>query len=127
MTISKHLLGLRSAFYTTADMAKAKAWYTEVLGYGPYFDEPFYMGFNVGGFELGVMPDGDGPATRAHPGIAYWGVPDAAAAHARLIALGAKQLDPVNDVGDGIKVGSVHDPFGNIFGVIENPHFKVET
>jgi hypothetical protein len=27
-------------------------------------------------------------------------------------------------VGGGIKVASVQDPFGNLFGIIENPHFK---
>jgi predicted enzyme related to lactoylglutathione lyase len=55
---------------------------------------------------------------------AYWGVPDADAEVARLLALGASVHDPVKDVGGGIKVGSVWDPFGNVFGVIENPHFR---
>jgi predicted enzyme related to lactoylglutathione lyase len=126
MTVSRHLLGLRSAFYSTTDLAKAKAWYTEAIGYGPYFDEPFYVGFNVGGFELGLVPSSEGGKARIQ-GSAYWGVPDAAVAHARLLALGATELEAVTDVGDGIKVAAVHDPFGNVFGVIENPHFKVEA
>jgi predicted enzyme related to lactoylglutathione lyase len=124
--ISQHLLGLRTAVYTTTDLARAKAWYAEVVGHAPYFDQPFYVGFNVGGFELGIVPDGDAGASRTQAGVAYWGVSDAAAAHARLLTLGATELEPVNDVGDGIKVGSVHDPFGNVLGVIENPHFKYE-
>lgn len=127
MTVSKHLLGLRTAVYTTVDLPRAKAWYSEVVGHGPYFDQPFYCGFNVGGYELGIVPDGEAGAARVQAGVAYWGVPDAAAAHQRLLALGAKELEPVSDVGDGIKVGAVHDPFGNVFGVIENPHFKVES
>jgi predicted enzyme related to lactoylglutathione lyase len=115
--------GLRTVIYPTPDLAKGKAWYSEVLGHGPYFDEPFYVGFNVGGFELGLVPDGQPSAAGAQ---AFWGVPDAAAELARLVALGAEVHEPVKDVGGGIKVASVRDPFGNRFGIIENPHFKPE-
>lgn len=115
--------GLRTALYPTPDLARGKEWYTQVLGHGPYFDEPFYVGFAVGGFELGLVPDGQ-------PGVAgtqvYWGVPDAAAEIERLKGLSATEHEAVKDVGSGIKVGSVRDPFGNVFGVIENPHFKRE-
>ncbi len=117
------ILGLRSAIYPVEDLKAAKAWYSLVLDNTPYFDEPFYIGFNVGGFELGLVPDGT-------PGItgvsAYWGVPDAATAFARLIELGATRHEPVTEVGGGIKVASVIDPFGNRFSIIENPHFKPE-
>lgn len=123
--MSGFLLGLRLAKYSVVDITKAKEWYTQVVGHGPYFDEPFYVGFNVGGFELGLVPDGGEPL-RAEAGVAYWGVADAEAAYARLLLLGATPQDPVQDVGGGIKAGAVHDPFGNVFGVIENPHFKYE-
>ena len=123
--MSGFLLGLRLAKYSVVDITKAKEWYTEVVGHGPYFDEPFYVGFNIGGFELGLVPDGGEPL-RAEAGVAYWGVADAEAAYARLLLLGATPQDPVQDVGGGIKAGAVHDPFGNVFGVIENPHFKYE-
>ena len=99
---------------------RAKAWYAQVLGKAPYFDQPFYVGFNVGGFELGLDPNGT-PAGEA--AVAYWGVDDAGAALARLLQLGATPNQPVQDVGEGIKVASVRDPFGNILGIIENPHF----
>jgi predicted enzyme related to lactoylglutathione lyase len=113
--------GLRSAIYPVADLAAAKAWYARVLDVAPYFDEPFYVGFNVGGFELGLVPDGARPGTA---GVrAYWGVPDAEKAFARLVELGAVSHEPVSEVGGGIKVGSVVDPFGNLFSIIENPHF----
>ena len=51
------LLGLRTAIYRTPDIAAGKLWYTKVLGFPPYFDQPFYVGFNVGGYELGLLPD----------------------------------------------------------------------
>jgi predicted enzyme related to lactoylglutathione lyase len=115
------ILGLRTAIYPTPDLAKGKEWYRQVLGRDPYFDEPFYVGFSVGGFELGLIPDGE-------PGAAgvqvFWGVADAAAELLRLTALGAAVHEPVKDVGEGIKVASVKDPFGNLFGIIENPHFQ---
>jgi predicted enzyme related to lactoylglutathione lyase len=115
--------GLRTAVYPTPDLERGKAWYRQVLGLDPYFDEPFYVGFAVGGFELGLIPDGE-------PGLAgvqvCWGVPDAAAELARLVALGAAVHEPVTDVGGGIKAASVRDPFGNRFSIIENPHFRAD-
>jgi predicted enzyme related to lactoylglutathione lyase len=115
--------GLRTAIYPTPDLSRGKEWYRQVLEHDPYFDEPFYVGFSVGGFELGLIPDGQ-------PGLAgvqvYWGVLDAAAEVARLTALGAEIHEPLKDVGGGIRVASVRDPFGNLFSIIENPHFKLD-
>ncbi len=57
--------------------------------------------------------------------MAYWGVDDAAAALKMLLDKGATPHEDLQDVGEGIKVAAVKDPFGNVFGVIENPHFKL--
>ncbi len=114
------ILGLRTVIYPTPDLARGKAWYAQVLEKEPYFDQPFYVGFEVGGFELGLIPDGQPGATGA---IAYWGVPDAAAELATLQGLGTELRDDVMDVGGGIKTATILDPFGNVFGVIENPQF----
>ena len=129
------LLGLRTAIYHVDDIARAKEWYGRVLGMAPYFDEPFYVGFNVGGYELGLLPREPGAAPagvgeqspRRETVVTYWGVTDARAAVARLLELGASARDDVQDVGDGILVATVTDPFGNPFGVIQNPHFKAPT
>lgn len=120
-------LGLRTAKYTAPDLAAARDWYARVLGSAPYFDEPFYVGFNVGGFELGITPDSDAAPDRAEAGIAYWGVTSADSAQARLLELGATPYEPVQDVGGGIRIGAVRDPFGNILGIIENPSFRIEA
>lgn len=114
------ILGLRTAIYPAPDLSAAKRWYSEVLGQEPYFDEPFYVGFAVGGFELGLLPSAQ-PATAGPQPL--WGVADIEAAYARLLGLGAFALEPVAEVGGGIKVAAVQDPFGNRFGIIENPHF----
>ena len=111
--------GLRTVGYHVDDLAAATAWYTNIVGHPPYFNEPFYVGFNVGGYELGLLPDGEGVTT-------YWGTADIVAEHARLLALGAKPKDAITDVGGGIRVATVLDPFGNVVGIIENPHFKIE-
>lgn len=117
-------LGLRTAIYQVSDIAKAKDWYSSVLGFAPYFDEPFYVGFNVGGYELGLQPS-EADANKSEGVIAYWGVDDAASGLKHLLARGATLNEDVQDVGSDIKVATVKDPFGNVFGIIENPHFKV--
>ena len=118
--------GLRTVIYHVDDIEQAKAWYSSVLGFAPYFDEPFYVGFNVGGFELGLDPDVSG-VSKGNNEVAYWGTEDAEEELRRLIELGAEQYREVQDVGGGIRVGMAKDPFGNVIGIIENPNFKVET
>jgi predicted enzyme related to lactoylglutathione lyase len=122
-TDTPNFLGLRTAIYHTPDLAKAKSWYSKILGIEPYFDQPLYVGFNVGGYELGLDPD---PSSSGGAGgvVVYWGVSDADAALKRLLSLGATERSNVQDVGEGIRVATVLDPFGNVFGLIENPHFK---
>ena len=115
------ILGLRTAIYPVADLAKARQWYEQMLGIKPYFDQPFYVGFSVGGFELGLLPNGTPGTSGPQP---LWGVQNATQEFQRLIALGATELEPVTDVGEGIKVAAVKDPFGNRLGIIENPNFK---
>ncbi len=113
--------GLRTVIYGTNDIEKAKAWYSTLLGIKPYFDQPFYVGFEVGGFELGLDPSA---SVGTNGPVAYWGVPDADAAMKRLRELGASERDPIRDVGDDIRIGSVIDPFGNTLGIIKNPSFS---
>lgn len=118
------ILGLRTAIYPAPDLTAAKRWYTAVLGQTPYFDEPFYVGFAVGGFELGLLPNAQPGTTGPQP---LWGVSKIEVEYARLIELGASELEPVTKVGEGIKVAAVQDPFGNRFGLIENPLFDLKA
>lgn len=103
------------------DLDAAKAWWTDLLGFGPYFDEPFYVGFEVAGYELGLLP--------GHPTsdgvLVYWGVDDVAAAMAAAVAQGASEHTPATEVGEGIVTGTVRDPKVGIVGFIENPHFRL--
>lgn len=116
--------GLRTVVYGVSDIKQAKKWYSSALGIAPYFDEPFYVGFNVGGYELGLDPNTN-PIHIANAGvIAYWGVENIEEEYQRLLSLGAKEHTKIQDVGENIKVATVLDPFGNIFGIIYNPNFK---
>ena len=117
------LLGLRTVIYHVSDLAAAKAWYTAAFGVAPYFDQPFYVGFEIGGFELGLDPDSTG-ITTGNSSVAYWGVTDVYATLQHLSTIGATAQGPVREVGGDIKVATVGDPDGNVIGLIENPHFK---
>jgi predicted enzyme related to lactoylglutathione lyase len=118
-------LGLRTVIYHAPDVEKAKIWYSAAFGRAPYFDEPFYVGFEIGGFELGLDPDVDNVRT-GNNAVAYWGVSDIDQAYAHLLDQGAEPRQAVKDVGGDIKTATVVDPFGNVIGLIQNPHFKIK-
>lgn len=115
--------GPRTVVYVMDDVEAGTAWYAKALGIEPYFEEPYYVGFNVGGYELGLQPAESDAASGVGGTIAYWGVDDADAAIERLVRLGATPHEAVQDVGGGVRLGTVLDPFGNAFGVIHNPNF----
>src|SRR5687768_12145607 len=120
------ILGLRTCIVhiRPEQLAAAKAWYAKFAGVEPYFDEPFYVGFNIGGFELGLHPEGEpGPGGV----VVYWGTADIATELKRVESLGAKVVKPAQDVGEGIVVATIADPFGNHIGLIQNPHFDVKA
>lgn len=114
--------GLRTVIYKVADIDSARKWYSALFGIEPYFNEPFYVGFNIGGFELGLDPDRAGVEV-GNNAVAYWGVEDAASAVDHALRQGASLRDNLRDVGGGIMVGTVADPDGNVIGIIQNPHF----
>ena len=97
------ILGLRTVVYRVGDLAAAKRFYPGLLGREPYLDEPFYVGYNASGCELGLDPD---PSTPPGPGgtVPYWGVTDV----------------------DRAAADAVADPSGNLVGLIHEPHFKLD-
>lgn len=115
-------LGLRTTIYRVSDLAKAKAWYTKAFGKNPYFDEPFYVGFEIGGYELGLHPD-EGIAAGTGGVETYWGVVDIQASYRHLLEIGAVPREAPHNVGGPIEVATVTDPWGNIIGLIYNPLF----
>jgi predicted enzyme related to lactoylglutathione lyase len=108
---------LRTVIYHTTDLAAAKSWYTSLTGKEPYFDEPFYVGFDINGFELGLDPDMSNMQAGNHS-TSYWSVDDLQAAVDKAVSLGAMIIDPVQNVGGTIEVAVLEDPFGNHIGLI---------
>jgi predicted enzyme related to lactoylglutathione lyase len=119
-------LGLRTVIYRVNDLEKAKAWYERASGVSPYFDHSCYVGFNVGGYELGLDPEVSSQPVASDNAVAYWGVENIQRALERLLELGATKQGDVQDVGEGILMATVRDPFGNVVGLIQNPHFSLE-
>jgi catechol 2,3-dioxygenase-like lactoylglutathione lyase family enzyme len=114
------LQGLRTVIYPVLDLADARLWWSTLLGREPYFDQPFYVGFDVAGYELGLLPDLN-PADGA---LTYWGVESVPEAMAAAIAVGAVEHTAAADVGEGIVTGSVLTSNGSIVGFIKNPNFR---
>jgi len=112
--------GLRTVIYKVDDLARAKTFYSTVTGRAPYFDEPFYVGYDVDGFELGLDPDVSTATPGAGGSCAYWRVDDIVASHGFLVALGAKSLAAPHNVGGPIQVAILADPFGNLVGLIQD-------
>lgn len=116
--------GLGTVIYHVPDLNRAKTWYAEAFEQQPYFDQPFYVGFNIAGYELGLDPDQSVSRAGRDGGVAYWRVAEIQRAVRHFVTAGATTVTPIGDVGEGIKVATVADPFGNLIGLIENPHFE---
>jgi predicted enzyme related to lactoylglutathione lyase len=127
------LRGLATISFWADDLAAAKRWYSELLGIEPYFERPdpehpAYIEFRLGDYqhELGIIDRSYGPkGATAGPGgaVVYWHVDDVAAALERVIAMGAKAYEPLTHREAGFITASVIDPFGNILGLMYNPHY----
>jgi lactoylglutathione lyase len=101
-----------------------KEWYEKAFGVSPYFDEPFYVGFNIKGYELGLLPE-EGVSSKAANVMSYWGVEDIHGMYKRLIKLGATEHEIPTNYGGELMVASVKDPWNNAIGIIYNPYFKL--
>jgi predicted enzyme related to lactoylglutathione lyase len=114
------LLGLRTLIYPTDNLEEDKKWWTDTLGFGPYFDQPFYVGFEVGGYELGLDPNADmaaGPRT-------YFGVDNVEEAVRHFVDRGCTIHEEPTNTGGDIVVATVKRPNGQLLGLIYNPTFK---
>ena len=119
------MLGLRTTIYKVSDLQAAKAWYTDAFRTAPYFDEPFYIGFNIGGFELGLLPEDESPTEKSDNVLSYWGVDNIEEHYQHLLSLGAIAHEKPTNVGGELMVATVKDPWQNVVGIIYNPYFKI--
>ena len=122
-TVATEFLGLRSSIYPAPHLAESKAWWATALGVEPYFNEPFYVGFDLGGYELGLNPDMPPMPTP----MTYWGVRNVPEAIESLSADGAKVVYGPTEVGEGIVIADLMSSTGELFGIIDNPHFAARN
>jgi predicted enzyme related to lactoylglutathione lyase len=127
------LRGFATISYWADDLEAARDWYAQLLGVQPYFvrpeeGPPAYVEFRIGDYqhELGIIDRRYAPEGAASgPGgvVMYWHVDDVAATFERLLSMGAKEYQPITPREAGWITASVVDPFGNILGIIYNPHY----
>ncbi len=123
------LRGLTTISFWADDLAAATQWYTQFLGIPPYFERPGYAEFRLGDYqhELGLVERRYAPfdpaATSSAGAVVYWHVDDVPATLATLLAMGAQPLEAPRDRDGGFITASVVDPFGNILGIMYNPHY----
>ncbi len=120
------MLGLRTTIYKVGHLEQAAAWYAKAFETQPYFQESYYVGFNIGGYELGLQPEEIPTTDKPASVVTYWGVENIQASYERLISLGAIEHEKPFNVGGELMTATVKDPFGNLIGLIYNPHFGLE-
>ncbi len=109
---------IRTAIYHTPNIAAAKEWYSKLLGMEPYFDQPFYVGFNVNGFELGLDPDTTN-VTTGNNTYALWNVDNLELVVEKILEIGGSLHSAIQTVGEGMRVATCKDPWENCIGLIE--------
>ncbi|WP_372348135.1 VOC family protein [Streptomyces sp. KL116D] len=110
--------GIKTVLHPVSDLAKAKGVYAALLGVEPQVDDSYYVGFEVAGQHIGLVPGG-GPQAMTAP-VAYWHVPDIEAKLAEVTAAGGVVKEPAHDVGGGRVVATVTDPDGNVLGLLQD-------
>ena len=110
--------GIKTVLHPVSDLEAAKKVYTALLGIEPQADSSYYVGYDVAGQHIGLVPNG-GPQGMTSP-VAYWHVPDIEAKLAEVTAAGASVNEPAHDVGGGRLVATVTDPDGNVLGLLQD-------
>jgi predicted enzyme related to lactoylglutathione lyase len=134
MTKQNTLRGMATVSFWADDLAAAKKWYTELLGIEPYFvrpesGPPAYVEFRLGDYqhELGLIDRRYGPKAAGAPqpggAVLYWHVDNVAAMFEKLLTMGATIYEPITKREAGFITAAVVDPFGNVLGVMHNPHY----
>jgi lactoylglutathione lyase len=120
------ILGLRTTIYKVGNIADATNWYAKIFMTEPYFNEPFYVGFNIGGYELGLQPEDTPTTDKTESVVTYWGVEDIQSVYDHFLKAGATEHEKPYNVGGELMTATVKDLWGNLIGLIYNPEFKLK-
>jgi len=110
--------GFQTLLHPVSDLTAAKAVYTALLGVAPQADAPYYVGYDVAGQHIGLVPSADVKA--AGSPVSYWHVSDLDAKLAEVVAAGASVKEPAHEVGPGRRVATFTDPDGNVLGLLQD-------
>ena len=111
-------MSIKTVLHPVSDLTKAKDVYAALLGISPQTDSSYYVGFDVDGQHIGLVPGG-GPQGMTSP-VAYWQVPDIEAKLVEVTAAGATVKESVREVGGGRLVATFTDPDGNVLGLLQD-------
>ena len=125
-TKKSKILGLRTTIYKVGDIENAKNWYANVFYTEPYFEQPFHVGFNIGGYELGLQPEEIPSTNKIETVVTYWGVDDIQTVYDNFIESGAIENEKPYDVGGDLMTATIKDLWGNVIGLIYNPELKLK-
>ncbi|MFF0792386.1 VOC family protein [Streptomyces spiralis] len=109
--------GIRTVLHPVADVAAAKKLYAALFGIEPQTDSEYYVGFEVAGQHIGLVPAGAQGLTSQ---VAYWHVADIDAKLAEVTAAGGTVSSPAQEVGGGRRVATVTDLDGNVLGLLQD-------
>jgi predicted enzyme related to lactoylglutathione lyase len=110
--------GMKTITFPVKDLSAAKQLYGQLFGVEPYIDEPYYAGFNAGGDDVGLDPNGH---SKGMTGPAYWHVDDINKSLEALLDDGAEADQPIRDVGGGTLIATIKDADGNVTGLFQAP------
>lgn len=110
--------GIKTVLHPVSDLAAAKTVYTALLGVAPQADAPYYVGYDVAGQHIGLVPSADVAA--AGSPVSYWHVSDLDAKLAEVVAAGATVKEAAHEVGPGRRVATFADPDGNVLGLLQD-------
>jgi len=111
--------GVRTILYPVRDLAKAKALFTQLAGREPVADSPYYVGFDLDGQQIGLVPNGHDSQhmTGATP---FWHVDDIEASVKAVLEAGGTMQQEIHGVGNGRRVAAVIDTEGNVLGFLQD-------
>jgi predicted enzyme related to lactoylglutathione lyase len=127
--MAQALRGIATISLWAADHPAAVKWYGELLGTKPYFERPGYAEFRIGDYqtEVGIIDSKYAPHLTFPKGpagvVVYWHVDDLQKTFEHVLSMGGAQLEAPQDRGHGFVTATVVDPFGNILGLMRNPHY----
>lgn len=111
--------GVQTILYPVRDLAKTQELFTRLLGVAPTAESPYYVGYDIDGQQIGLVPGGHD--SQAMTGTtAFLHVADIKSSMQAVLDAGGTTQQEAHDVGGGRLVGAAIDAEGNVIGFIQD-------